>query len=91
MTLPGLIALGINIAGYAGLLLGGRTVLHGIANDSLRVDYFRNHYRRVLLGGRTVLHGIASISLRLISSGTSIAVFGFRIMYIIEYIYIARV
>ena len=63
MTLPGLIASGINIAGYAGLLLGGRTVLHGIA----------------------------SISLRLISSGTSITAYGFRIMYIIEYIYIARV
>ena len=91
MTVSGLIALGINIAGYAVLLLGGRTVLYGIANDSPRVDCFRNHYRQVLLGGRTVLHGIASISLRLISSTTSIAIYGFRVMYIIEYIYIARV
>ena len=48
-------------------------------------------YVGLLLGGRTVLHSIASISLRLISSGTSIASYGFRIMYIIEYIYIARV
>ena len=48
-------------------------------------------YAGLLLGGRTVLHGIASISLQLISSGTSNAAYGFRIMYIIEYIYMARV
>ena len=62
MTLPGLIASGINLPGYTGLLLGGRRILYGIA----------------------------SISLRLISSGTSITPYGFTIMYIIEFIYIAR-
>ena len=36
-----------SIAGYAGLLLGGRTILHSITNNSLRVDYFRNQYHRV--------------------------------------------
>ena len=41
MALLGVI---INIAGYAGLLLGGRTILHGIANSSLSGD---NQYRRV--------------------------------------------
>ena len=62
MTLPGLIASGINLPRYTGLLLGGCRILYGIA----------------------------SISLRLISSGTSITPYGFRIMYIIEFIYIAR-
>ena len=27
-----------SIARYAGLLLGGRTIVHGISNNSLRVD-----------------------------------------------------
>ena len=27
-----------SIAGYAGLLLGGGTILHGITNNSLRID-----------------------------------------------------
>ena len=35
------------IDGYAGLLLVGRKILHGIANGSPKVDWFRNHYRRV--------------------------------------------
>ena len=60
MALPGLIASGINIAGYAGLLLGGRTVLHGITNNSLRVDTSITGYAELLLGGCTILHGIAN-------------------------------
>ena len=36
-----------SIVGYAGLLLGGRTILPGIANSSPRLDCFRNQYRRV--------------------------------------------
>ena len=63
-SLPGLIASGTFIAGYAGLLLGGRVILSGIANSSHRVDFFRNQYRRVLLGGRTTLSGIANSSPR---------------------------
>ena len=63
ITLPGLIASGTSIVGYAGLLPGGYTVLPGIANSSPRVDCFRNQYRRVLLGGRTILHGITNNSL----------------------------
>ena len=59
MALPGLIASGINIAGYAGLLLGGRTILHDITNISLRVDTSIAGYAGLLLGGRTILHGIA--------------------------------
>ena len=59
-----MIASGTSIAGYAGLLLGGRTILHGKTNNSLRVDCFRYQYRRVLLGGRTILHGITNNSLR---------------------------
>ena len=62
MALSGLIATGTSIAGYAGLLLGGRTILHDIANSSHRVDFFRNQYRRVLLGGSTTLSGIANSS-----------------------------
>ena len=70
-----LIASGINITGYAGLLLGRCTILHSIANGSPRVDYFRNQYRRV----RRVtprwaydLHGITNNSLRVdtVSPGT---------------------
>ena len=64
---------GTSIAGYAGLLLGGRTILHRIMNNSLRVDYVRNQYHRVLLGGRTILHGIANSSPRANCSVTSIA------------------
>ena len=73
MALPALIAQGINIAGYAGLLLGGHMILHGITNTSLRVDTsipgyaglllgghdITNNSLRVLVGGRTILHGIA--------------------------------
>ena len=73
MVLPELIASGTCIAGYAVLLLGGRTILHGIANSSLRVDCFRNQYRRyagLLLGGRTILHGISNNSLRVDTSIT---------------------
>ena len=33
--------------GYTGLLLGGGTILPGIANSSPRADCFRNQYRRV--------------------------------------------
>ena len=47
IELPGLIASGTCIAGHAGLLLGGHTILSGIANSSFRVDCFRNLYRRV--------------------------------------------
>ena len=54
MALPGLITSGTSIAGYAGLLLVGRTILHGIANYSLSV----------LLGGHTMLHGITNNSLK---------------------------
>ena len=73
MALSGLIASGINIAGYAGLLLGGRTILHSIANGSPGVDCFRNQYRRVLLGGRTILHGITNYSLSVDTSITGYA------------------
>ena len=55
MALPGLIASGTSIAGYAGLLLVGRTILHGITNNSLRV----------LLDGCTMLHDIVNNSLKL--------------------------
>ena len=36
-----------SIARYAGLMLGGGTIFHGIANSSLRIDCFRNQYHRV--------------------------------------------
>ena len=36
--------------------------MHGITNNSLRVDCFRNQYHLVLLGGRTILSGIANSS-----------------------------
>ena len=36
-----------SIARYVGLLLGGHTILSGIANSSPRVDCFKNLYRRV--------------------------------------------
>ena len=49
------------IAEYAGLLLGERTILYGIANNSLKVDCFRNQYRRVRMVTATVLHGITNI------------------------------
>ena len=52
--LQGLIASGTSIARYTGLLLGRRTILHGIANNSLSV----------LQGGRTMLHGITNNSLK---------------------------
>ena len=42
--------------------------MHGIANNSLRVDCFRNQYHRVLLGGCTYLHGITNYSLRIDTS-----------------------
>ena len=59
---------------YAGLLLGGRTILHGITNNSLKVDTSIAGYAGLLLGERTILHGIANSSLSgLIPSGTSIA------------------
>ena len=63
MALPGLIASGINIAGYTGLLLGGRTILHAITNNSLRVDTSIARYTGLMLGGSTILHGIANSSL----------------------------
>ena len=62
-----LIASGTFIAGYAGLLLGGRTILHGIANNSSSVDCSRNLYRRVrrvTARWATILHGITNNSLR---------------------------
>ena len=52
------------------------TILSSIANSSLRVDCFRNHYRRarrVALGGRTILHGITDSSLRVDASITRYA------------------
>ena len=54
-----LIASGTSIAGYAGLLQGGRTVLDGITNNSLRVDTRITGYAGLLLGGHTILSGIA--------------------------------
>ena len=39
-------------------------ILHGITNNSLRVDCFRNQYHQVLLGGRTILHDITNNSFR---------------------------
>ena len=39
-------------------------ILFAIANSSLRVDLFRNQYRRVLLGGSRILSGIANSSPR---------------------------
>ena len=65
-----MIASGTCIARYTGLLLDGHTTLHGIANGSTRVDYFRNQYHRVLLGGCTILHGITNYSLRVKTSST---------------------
>ena len=59
-----LIASGTNIARYAGLLLGGRTILHDITNTSLRVYTSIAGYAGLLLGGRTILHGITNNSLR---------------------------
>ena len=44
--------------------------MHGTANNSLRVDYFRNQYHRVLLGGCTILHGITNYSLGVETSNT---------------------
>ena len=64
MALSGLIASGTSIAGYAGLLLGGFTIWHSIANSSLKVDCYWNQYHRVLLGGHTILSGIANSSPR---------------------------
>ena len=55
----GLIASGTSIARYAGLLLGGRTVLDGITNNSLRVDTRITGYAELLLDGHTILSGIA--------------------------------
>ena len=86
---------------YRYTVLGGRTSLSGIANNSHRVDCIRNQYhpvRRVttrwaydlhgitnnsfrvdnsiawyaglLLGGRTILHGITNNSLRIDTSIT---------------------
>ena len=57
-----MIASGINIAAYAGLLLGGHTVLHGITNYFLRVDTSITGYAGLLLGGRTILSGIGNSS-----------------------------
>ena len=71
MALPGLIASGTSIAGYAGLLLGGRTILSGIANSSPRVDCFRNLYRqvrRVTPRWAYNLHGITNNPLRVDTS-----------------------
>ena len=71
MALSGLIASGTSIAGYAGLLLGGRTILSGIANSSSRVDYFRNLYCqvcRVTLRWAFNLHGITNNPLRVDTS-----------------------
>ena len=64
MALIVFIALGTNIVGYAGLLLGGLTILYGIANGSHRFDCFRKQYRWVLLIGHILLHDIANNSLR---------------------------
>ena len=36
-----------SITGYTGLLLGGHTILSGIANSSVRVDCIRNQYHQV--------------------------------------------
>ena len=64
MALPLLIASGTSIAGYSGLLLGGRTILHYITNNSLRVDTSIAGYAGLLLVGHTILHGITNNSLR---------------------------
>ena len=47
---------------YTGFLLGGCTILHGITNNSLRVDTSIVGYVGLLLGGRTILSGIANSS-----------------------------
>ena len=46
-------------------MLGGRTILSGIANSSPRVDCYGTFiagYAVLLLGGRTILSGIANNS-----------------------------
>ena len=45
------------------VLPGTRTILHGITNNSLRVDTSITGYAGLLLGGRTILPGIANGSL----------------------------
>ena len=57
-----MIASGTSITGYAGLLLGGRTILHGITNNSLEVETSITGYAGLLLGGRTILPRIANSS-----------------------------
>ena len=64
IELPRLIASGTCIAGHAGLLLGGRTILSGLANSSPRVDTFIAGYAGLLLGGHMILSGIANSSHR---------------------------
>ena len=54
-------------------MLGGRTMLHGMTNNSLKVDCFRNRiaeYTGLLLGGHTILRGITNYSLRVDTSIT---------------------
>ena len=68
MALIGLIALGTSITGYAELLLGRRTILHGITNNSLGVETSNTGYTGLLLGGRTILYGIAECAASLVRS-----------------------
>ena len=44
------------------------TILHGITNNSLRVDTSITGYAGLLLGGRTILHGTTHNSLRVDTS-----------------------
>ena len=46
--------------------LGGRTILHGITDSSLRVDTRIIGYAGLLLGGHTMLHGITNHILRVL-------------------------
>ena len=65
MALRELIAPRTSIARYIGLMLGGETILSGLAISSLRVDCFRNQYHWVhKVTGRwaSILHSIANTS-----------------------------
>ena len=68
MALPGLIASRTSIAGYAGLLLSGCTILSGIFPGLIAPGTSIARYTGLLLGGRTILHGITNNSLRVDTS-----------------------
>ena len=63
-----MIASGINIDGYAGLLLGRHTILHGITDNSLKVDTSITGYAGFLLSGHMILHDITNNYLRVDTS-----------------------